>query len=80
MYNERLKRLKQDKSKAQYEEPSDSEEEGLVSINGKKDNSNKIQEEETEISKIQRDLEILNRQIQEDLEERKRKGVKLSFS
>lgn len=75
LYNERLKRLKQDKSKSQYEDTEDSEE---LPKNGKivVESSCNVQEEETEMSKIgkiQRDLELLNQQIREDLEARKRR-------
>lgn len=87
LYNERLKRLKQDKVKAQYDDDSDESSQdreaaaSSSSKNGKNDsrNNNLQEKEETELSKIQRDLAILNQQIQDDLEERKRKGVKLSF-
>lgn len=72
LYEERCKRMKQDKAKTQYEE-SDSQED--VTMNGKIDSTTScnIQEEETEITKIQRDLAILNQQIKDDLEARKKK-------
>lgn len=78
LYSERVKRLKQSKAKSQYED-SDSEEE--LPRNGKNDSSSssicsKIQDEETEISKIRRDLEILNQQIKEDLAAKKRRSEK----
>lgn len=77
LYSERLKRMKQDKTTAQYED-SDSDE---LPKNGKNvvDSSCNIEKEETEISKIQRDLEILNQQIREDLEARKKRRWKWMF-
>lgn len=70
---ERLKRLKLDKQKSQWDD-SESDEDSSKN-NGKIDSSScNIEEQETELSKIQRDLEILNRLIKEDLETKKRSG------